>query len=93
VPSVKVSYADLNLSTLAGADALYRRIERAARTVCGSDDMRERLGHWRAWRNCYDSAIANAVAKVNSPLLSAVHSSKTDGAKVAGLLSQSSRTK
>jgi UrcA family protein len=75
VRSVKVSYADLNLSTLAGATTLYRRIERAARTVCGPESSLREIQRYRDWKNCYESAVSNAVARVNSPLLTAVHGS------------------
>jgi len=83
--SEKVSFADLNLSTLEGATALYRRIEHAAHTVCYPDGSQV-LGRYFEWKKCYQSAIADAVAKVNSPMLTAVHSSKTNGTKVASLV-------
>ena len=51
--SETVSYRDLNLSTIEGATALYLRIKRAANHVCDE--------------SCYQAAIADAVAKVNSP--------------------------
>ena len=40
--SIKVSYADLNLSNPAGADALYGRIKRAAKRRAAT-----RVPHWR----------------------------------------------
>jgi UrcA family protein len=92
VPSRKVSYADLNLSTLAGATTLYRRIQQAARSVCGTDDGGRSIGPHLQWRKCYESAIADAIAKVNSPMLTAVHDDKTSGRKGATLLSQRSRS-
>jgi UrcA family protein len=74
VPSVTVRYADLDLSTSAGANTLYRRIQAAAKQVCRSPgtDLIEQIG----WRSCYRSAVGDAVRKVNSPLLIAVHSGK-----------------
>ena len=74
VPSVTVRYADLDLSTSAGANALYRRIQAAAKQVCSSPgtDPIEQF----AWRSCYSSAVGDAVRKVNSPLLIAVHTGK-----------------
>jgi UrcA family protein len=73
-PSVTVRYADLDLSSPAGADALYRRIQAAARQVCGfpGTDLVEQS----SWRSCYRSAVGDAVRKVNSPLLIAVQSGK-----------------
>jgi UrcA family protein len=71
VRSVTVSYGDLDLSSPAGANALYRRIQGAAKQVCGyaGADLIEQS----IWRGCYRNAIANAVGKVNNPLLTAVH--------------------
>jgi UrcA family protein len=72
--SVKVSYADLDLSTQAGAATLYSRIRGAARTVCGDDDLP--YTHW-AWKKCFNEAVGNAVAKVNNPQLTALHQGKS----------------
>jgi UrcA family protein len=88
VRSEKVSYADLNLSTPAGAAALYGRIEGAARHVCGPDNI---LGRHFEWKGCCKSAIAAAVAKVNSPTLTAILESKNGGPKLASLQSPRSR--
>ena len=90
-PSIKVSYADLNLSTIEGANALYGRIKRAARDVCRLDYVQpeERL-YSRVWKTCYDTAIGTAVTTVNSPMLSAVHSSKAGPSQARTLLSQRS---
>jgi UrcA family protein len=68
--STKVNYSDLNLSTFAGARTLYQRISSAARTVCG--EAGRRLEEQLDWNRCYRSAIADAVTRVNSPLLVAV---------------------
>ena len=88
VRSEKVSYADLNLSTPAGAAALYGRIEGAARNVCGPDNI---LGRHFEWKGCCKSAIAAAVTKVNSPMLTAILDSKNVGPKLVALQSPRSR--
>jgi UrcA family protein len=87
--SMKVDYADLNVHTLAGAAVLYHRIERAAREVCGPDNELSAPGFSRhgQWKSCRQMAIAAAVAKVNSPWLTAIHDSKTGGPKLASLRS------
>jgi UrcA family protein len=77
--SVTVSYTDLDLSKAAGAQTLYKRIKAAARQVCGSIDGYTYLKS-QSWRQCYQSAIAEAVTQVDRPSLSALHqqqSSKT----------------
>ena len=76
----KVTYEDLNINTLAGASILYHRIEHAARQVCGADGEPAPHGQWRT---CYRMAIAAAVAKVDSPWLTAIHDTKTRGPKLA----------
>jgi len=72
--SKKVSYAGLNLSSQAGAEILYGRIKSAARDVCGGRDPVLRGSITRT--PCYRDAVSNAVAQVNSPVLSALHSKK-----------------
>lgn len=72
VPSMTVSYGDLNLATPEGASILYRRIRGAARMVCG--EQGRSLFEQSLWTSCLNEAIAHAVAKVNNPRLSSVHS-------------------
>jgi UrcA family protein len=71
--SVSVNYRDLNLSTIEGAITLYERLKGAARTVC--DAPSTEVATYQEWRSCYEATIADAVATVNSPLLTAVHRS------------------
>jgi len=68
--SVTVNYRDLDLSTIDGATALYQRLKGAARTVCEGPSTG--LAAYQDWRNCYEAAMADAVKKVNNPLLSAL---------------------
>ena len=84
VPSENVNYEDLNLTTLAGVTQLYGRIERAARLVCGPNTDQSRMGQWKT---CYRLAVAAAVARVNNPLLTAVHDNRTAPPKLAALQS------
>jgi UrcA family protein len=84
VRSEKVNYADLNMNTLAGASVLYSRIQDAARRVCGNEND---LSHLGIRKSCRRTAIAAAVAKVNSPWLTAIHDSKTGGPRLASLQS------
>jgi UrcA family protein len=69
--SMTVRYADVNLTTVAGATALYRRIEGAARLVCGESGRS--LVEQHAATVCYQNAVAAAVATVNNPTLTAIH--------------------
>jgi len=70
--SIEVSFRDLDLSTPNGASKLYRRIQAAARNVCQYEPSspREQV----IWQYCVRPAVDVAVAKVNNPLLSELHS-------------------
>jgi UrcA family protein len=71
-PSVKVSYADLDLSRQQGTEVLYRRIQSAARSVCGRVDSRE-IARYRLFRQCYEEAIELALKEINRSNLYAMH--------------------
>ena len=70
--SETVKFADLDLSTSAGAQELYGRIHRAAVRVC--DTPGSELGAAVA---CMRDAESKAIGKVNSPLLTAFYQNKT----------------
>ena len=74
-----VPFRDLDLSRIEGVTKLYGRISHAARDVC---DQLETLRFPEAYRACVNKAIADAVAKVNRPLLSQYHQLRTKGDKV-----------
>lgn len=65
---ITVKFADLDISTPEGAAALYSRIRTAARNVCPQPD-----DPWRTSDSCVHEAIADAVTKVNQPMLFAVY--------------------
>jgi UrcA family protein len=75
-PTVDVSYVKADLSKPEAAEALYKRIQAAARRVC-----QEPSGHELWWQNiyrhCYEKAVEDAVVKVDSTTLTAVHRSRT----------------
>jgi UrcA family protein len=71
-PSVSVRYDDLNLSTTAGVDTLYRRISVAARSVCPDVYSRDPSVVIAANR-CQSAAVAKAVSEVNNPSLAMLH--------------------
>jgi UrcA family protein len=74
-PAVRVSYADLNLSTPQGSRALYTRIVSAANEVCQADDIRD-LQAMAARNSCRAAAIAQAVREVGNPALAALYASE-----------------
>ena len=74
-PQVIVKYADLAVSTPQGAATLYHRIFGAAISVCRPLDDSS-LDSKKVMDACVHKAVADAVAKVNEPALSAVYRAK-----------------
>lgn len=72
IPAQTVGYQDLNLATRQGAETLYRRITAAAYQVCWPQDRGDINGQL-ALRSCVHNAMDKAVAKVNNPLVTALH--------------------
>jgi UrcA family protein len=73
--SETVKFADLKVDTSAGAEVLYRRIQSAARRVCSYDATS--IQGPSTWQNCVRPTIDAAVAKVNSPQLTALHTGRS----------------
>lgn len=71
--SATVRIADLNLSLPADAAALYQRIRRAARNVCGDGLAGGSQPASSLDWDCVREAVASAVTRVNQPLLTAMH--------------------
>jgi UrcA family protein len=74
--SVKVKYSDLDLNTRKGTEALYNRIQRAARGVCNQDADSSDPMRFSHWHFCYNTAVANAVRDVRNQNLTAMHLQK-----------------
>jgi UrcA family protein len=70
--SVTVRYGDLNLDHAAGAKALLYRIKIAAKIACSPIPEMGRWDEVRAFDACRKAAIDRAVAKVGSPILTAM---------------------
>ena len=83
--SVTVKFADLNISSPSGALVLYERIRAAAQGACSYYWFKTDADEAR----CVQNAIANAVARVNQPALSAVYNAKNKIPVPSGLVSQS----
>lgn len=76
-PHMTVKFADLNLSTREGIDTLYKRIRGAARAVCDESESNSKRFQTGSWGVCYNTAIADAVAKVNNSQLTLRHAQST----------------
>ena len=68
----KVSYADLNLDTEAGARVLYRRLQQAAGEICTSLESMDAVLR-ATWSACDHNALNSAVASVNKPRVTVLH--------------------
>lgn len=62
--SVSVPYADLNLTSPAGAKALGKRIDAAILDVCQQPNIRD-LKATAAWEECRGSARAGAIEQLS----------------------------
>lgn len=69
---VVVHYSDLDLSRSPDVQRLYGRIKRAANMACGGRPAVD-LERIRAFEQCSDLAITNAVASVKSAQLTDFH--------------------
>lgn len=74
--SVRVSYADLNLASEAGATILEKRIASAAEFVCEVEDSRE-LALAQETRICRSLAVSDAQPAFNAVLAAARNPSVT----------------
>lgn len=69
----RVSFADLNLNSQAGATVMISRIHNAARIACGDRHGVMTLAERRAIRTCRTTAEQNAVAELNHPTVTAMY--------------------
>ena len=69
--SETVRFPDLNTDSVQGAAVLYMRIARAADNVCGDTSSGRLLSTQRAYERCVQSAVGNAIAYINDPVVTA----------------------
>jgi UrcA family protein len=82
--STPVLFGDLDLRTEAGAKTLLTRITKAARSACGELTHSALLPRESAHhRVCVADAVDAAVARVDAPMLAALHKSQPDMALAA----------
>ena len=72
MPSITVRFGDLNTASPEGITALYARVRFAADEVCTKEVTWYPPAHW-AQKNCYRETLANVVARLNLPRLTALH--------------------
>jgi UrcA family protein len=80
VASMKVQYADLNLSSPAGAKAMLQRIDHAANAVCGPQSTSRIDRAARLYETCVKQAISGSVRQLNVPMVTALYTGDSDAA-------------
>jgi UrcA family protein len=74
---VVVQFSDLDLNSAAGNKVLYARLSTAAERACGKEPGVRDLKRQSQYRACYDKALNQAVDKIDSRQLQALHTSKS----------------
>ncbi len=76
-PIVRVSYADLNLSSQPGLVALYKRLQGVSKAACGPRNYRQAgsLQQSMINRDCYNDLLSRLVARVGNANLTEIHAS------------------
>jgi UrcA family protein len=70
VPTALVKFGDLDVTRPAGKEELYRRLTRAAHSVCRSLDPSESAAKVQLtplYKACLDQAVSGAVSQINRP--------------------------
>jgi UrcA family protein len=77
-PRISVAYQDTAFATEEGTANVYRKLKMAARKVCGlaPGNALSLIQRTQA-KECVDAALADAVQRINRPMLTSVHESST----------------
>jgi len=84
VVAIKVSYADLDLNSRAGAATLLARISAAATKACGGAPDGRDLAELSLYDHCKADAVTSAVDAVRTPQVSALAHRPTASVVMAG---------
>jgi UrcA family protein len=74
---IAVKYSQEELTNSADAENLYRKLKQASRKACGLDGGFLNLQEHTRAQKCYDETLAEVVRKIDRPLLTSLHESKT----------------
>lgn len=78
---IAVKFSDVQLNTEADAEALYKKLRSAARAVCDDNAGGHRTLEIRSRaEKCTSQVLADAVRRIDKPMLSALHQTKTSNA-------------
>lgn len=76
--SMKVNTRGLDVTTPQGAEQLYERIQAAAKRVCNADTAPWDGQKIKTRNRCVESAVDDAVAQFNRPLLTSIHKARIE---------------
>src|SRR5215510_4148232 len=75
---IAVKFSDVQLNNEADAEQLYKKLRSAAKSVCDDNAGGHRTLEVRnRAEKCVNQVLADAVKKVDQPLLTALHATKT----------------
>jgi UrcA family protein len=74
---IVVRYSPSELATSGATERLYGNLKIAAREVCGDGPTLRSLMERIQEQRCYEQVLANAVRKINQPVLTSLHESKS----------------
>lgn len=81
-PQAMVKFADLDLASDAGASTLLRRIEAAARMVCGNPREIQPLAQLLQVQQCNAQAIGRAVTVIGAPKVTLAYRARYSAASM-----------
>jgi UrcA family protein len=82
---IAVKFSDVELATAADAENLYKKLRSAARSVCDDNVGGHRTLEVRTrTEKCVNQVLADAVRRIDKPMLSALHETKTSKTRNAG---------
>jgi UrcA family protein len=73
--AITINYADLNVTSEAGAKVLYRRIQKAASKICGMTKSTAPIGVLIEQKSCVNDTVTAAVERLDSELVEQLHRS------------------
>ena len=74
---IAVRYSSNELNSSAATESLYRNLKLAAREVCGDGPTLRSLEERIQEQRCVEQVLASVVLKINQPMLTSLHASKT----------------
>jgi|SRR4051812_33529415 UrcA family protein len=78
---IAVKYSDVELNSEADAENLYKKLRSAARAVCDDNAGGHRTLEIRTRaERCTTQVLADAVRRINQPMLTALHATKSSNA-------------